>query len=55
MWSMCRVGYQLDRWSVICFSVVYTLCVVLIFVCNWASDRNPLPQYNISDGNLQSS
>ena len=50
-----RVGYQLDRWSIVFFSVVYTLCIVLVFVCNWASDRNPLPADNVNTGNIYSS
>ena len=52
---MRRVGYQLDRWSVVFFSVVYTLCIVLVFVCNWASDRDPLPADNVNTGNIYSS
>lgn len=44
----CRVSYQIDRWSVIVFFTVYTLCIVLIFVCNWALAQDPLPATNVN-------
>jgi len=44
----CRVGYQVDRWSVVVVFMVYTLCIILIFVCNWALARDPLPATNVS-------
>ena len=45
---LCRVGYQTDRWSVFVFFAVYTLCIILIFVCNWALARDPLPATNVN-------